>query len=594
MVNWRLVAGDINRRKAQSAMLVLDIAVTTIAMTLSLALRHARQPSFTQTRAATRGPDVSATIRAATGASQPASARFAALSIAPLVRATAGPFPVAFVRLSSRSVGVPVEAEGRTRRVTAIDQPKVVAGTWLRSGGVVLERGLASALGVRVGDSVDLAGRRFGVAGIAVSAAQPFYPAQVPGVVWLAPAEVRRLATRSNPLGYVLALRLANPDSVDSFLSSNAVNTFALDCRRHGVLFEFAPWTFVADHDHKLIALNQKVSFVGSWLLAILATCSIAILVGGRVAEQTRRVGLLKTVGATPLQIAVALLFQTVLLTLGGALVGLAAGSLLAPSFASTTTGLLGSSASASIDGADAVLVTALALILASAATLLPALRAARATTIRMLIPEIAPPHRARWFATVTRRVRPPLSLALRVATRRTRRAVLNAGGLTISVAMIVAALTVQHDLQVNGSGYTQVSPITGNETADQADHILIALSLVLVVLALITATFTAWATVVDSRRSSALARALGATPRDITIAFLAVQLLPALGAACIGIPAGLVLYSVAGGSLSEAQPPVLWLLSVIPVTLVAVAALTAPIARRSAHQSVAEVLRTE
>jgi putative ABC transport system permease protein len=171
---------------------------------------------------------------------------------------------------------------------------------------------------------------------------------------------------------------------------------------------------------------------------------------------------------------------------------------------------------------------------------------------------------------------------------------VLNAGGLTISVAMIVAALTVQHDLQVNGSGYTQVSPITGNETADQADHILIALSLVLVVLALITATFTAWATVVDSRRSSALARALGATPRDITIAFLAVQLLPALGAACIGIPAGLVLYSVAGGSLSEAQPPVLWLLSVIPVALVAVAALTAPIARRSAHQSVAEVLRTE
>jgi putative ABC transport system permease protein len=575
-------------------MLVLVIAVTTTALTLSLALRHVRQPSFTQTRTATRGPDVSATIRAATGASQPASARFAALSIAPAVRATAGPFPVAFVHLSSRSVGVPVEAEGRTRRLTAIDRPKVVAGTWIRSGGIVLERGLASALGVRVGDPVALAGRRFRVAGIAVSAAQPFYPAQVPGVVWLASAEVRRLATRSNPLGYVLALRLANPDSVDSFLSSNAVNTFALDCRRHGVLFEFAPWTFVADHDHKLIALNQKVSFVGSWLLAILATCSIAILIGGRVAEQTRRVGLLKTVGATPLQIALVLLSETLLLTLGGALVGLAAGSLLAPSFASTTTGLLGNSASASIDGADAVLVTALALILASAATLLPALRAARASTIRMLIPQIAPPHRRRWLATATRSVPPPLSLALRVVTRRTRRVVLNAGGLTISVAMIVAALTVQHDLQVNGSGYTQVSPITGNQTADQADHILIALSLVLVVLALITATFTAWATVVDARRSSALARALGATPRDITIAFLAAQLLPALGAACIGIPAGLILYALAGGSLSEAQPPILWLLSVIPVTLGAVAALSAPSARRNAHQSVAEVLRAE
>jgi putative ABC transport system permease protein len=195
-------------------------------------------------------------------------------------------------------------------------------------------------------------------------------------------------------------------------------------------------------------------------------------------------------------------------------------------------------------------------------------------------------------LAAATRNVTPPLSLALRVVTRRTRRAVLNAGGLMVSVAMIVAALTVQHDLQVNGSGYTKVSPITGNQTANQADHILIGLSGVLVVLALITATFTAYATVVDARRSSALARALGATPRDITIAFLAAQLLPTLGAACIGIPAGLVLYALAGGSLSEAQPPVLWLLSVIPVTLVAVAALSAPSARRNAHRSVAEVLR--
>lgn len=575
-------------------MLILVIAATTTAMTLSLALRHARQPSFTETRVATRGPDVSATLHAAPAGAQPTSAEFARLSDAPAVRATAGPFPVAFVHLSGRGVSVPIEAEGRALRLTAIDRPKVVSGTWIRPGGVVLERGLASALGVKAGDSVALAGRRFAVAGIAVSAAQPFYPAQVPGVVWLASAEVRRLATRSNPLGYVLALRLVHPGSVDSFLSSNAVNRFALDCRAHRVLFEFAPWTFVADHDHKLIALNQKVSFVGSWLLAILAACSIATLVGGRVAEHARRVGLLKTVGATPLLIALVLLSETWLLTLGGAIVGLAAGSLLAPAFAGTTTGLLGSSASASIDATDAVLVTALALILASAATLLPALRAARASTIRMLIPEIASPHRRRWLPAATRNLPPPLSLALRVVTRRTRRAVLNAGGLMVSVAMIVAALTVQHDLQVNGSGYTKVSPITGNQNANQADHILIGLSLVLVVLALITATFTAWATVVDARRSSALTRALGATPRDITIAFLAAQLLPALGAACIGIPAGLALYALAGGSLSEAQPPILWLLSVIPVTLIAVAALSAPSARRNAHRSVAEVLRAE
>ncbi len=39
---------------------------------------------------------------------------------------------------------------------------------------------------------------------------------------------------------------------------------------------------------------------VGSWLLAILAVASVAVLVGGRMAEQLRRVGLLKAVGCTP------------------------------------------------------------------------------------------------------------------------------------------------------------------------------------------------------------------------------------------------------------------------------------------------------
>ncbi len=594
VINCRLVVGDIKRRRAQSVMLILVIAATTTALTLSLALGHVTQPSFTHTRAATRGPDVTVTIRPASGEQHSAPAQFAPLSTAPGVRTTAGPFPLAFVHLSAPGTNVAVEAQGRPPLPTEVDQPKLVAGTWVRSGGVVLERGLASALGLRAGDTVALAGRRFRVTGIAVSTAQPFYPAQAPGVVWLASTEVRQLTTRANPLGYALALELTHHQSVDDFLASNAVNAFALRSRRHHVLFELDPWTFVSDHDHKLVALNQKVSLVGSWLLALLAGCSIAILVGGRVAEQARRVGLLKTVGATPLLVAVVLLSETVLLTLGGTIIGLLLGSLIAPSFASPGNGLLGSYGSAAIDFADAALVTALALVIASLATIGPAVRAAHASTVRMLTPDITPHGRRRWLVTVARHVPAPLALAVRLVGRRTRRVTLNASGLTISVAMIVAALTVQHELQVNGSGYTKISPITGNQTARQADHILVALTLILVVLALITAAFTAWATTVDSRRSSALARALGATPRDVTIALLATQLLPAFAAACIGIPTGLAIYSLAGGHLSEGRPPVLWLLAVIPLTLVAVTALATPSARLSARRPVAEVLRAE
>jgi len=71
-------------------------------------------------------------------------------------------------------------------------------------------------------------------------------------------------------------------------------------------------------------------------------------------------------------------------------------------------------------------------------------------------------------------------------------------------------------------------------------------------------------------------------------------QLLPALIGACLGIPAGLALYDAGGGDLSRGAPPVLWLVAVIPATLIVVAALTAIPARLGATRSPAEVLRSD
>ena len=83
-----------------------------------------------------------------------------------------------------------VEAEGRSQAPAAVDQPKLTAGTWVRPGGVVLERTFAEALGVGVGDRVTLNGRPFTVAGIAVTAASAPYPnlcyggCGITGVTW--------------------------------------------------------------------------------------------------------------------------------------------------------------------------------------------------------------------------------------------------------------------------------------------------------------------------------------------------------------------------------------------------------------------------
>ena len=61
---------------------------------------------------------------------------------------------------------------------------------------------------------------------------------------------------------------------------------------------------------------EQTVLSPGAWLPGLLAVASVAVLAGGRMAEQTRRTGLLKAVGGTPGLVAAVLLAENLILAL--------------------------------------------------------------------------------------------------------------------------------------------------------------------------------------------------------------------------------------------------------------------------------------
>jgi putative ABC transport system permease protein len=336
---------------------------------------------------------------------------------------------------------------------------------------------------------------------------------------------------------------------------------------------------------------------VGAWLLAMLAIASIAVVVGGRMAEQTRRVGLLKAVGGTPKFVGGVLLAQNVLLALAAAIIGLGAGTLLAPTLASPGDGLLGTARSPSLTLGSAAFVIGVAAAVAIAATLAPAVRGARMNTLRALNDAAHRPRRRPRVIALSAALPVPMLLGLRLIARRTRRTVLTAASLMIAVTMVVAALAVQRSLQTHEShaaaGFID-GFLNGSANYQSANHVLILLSVILGTLAAVSVTFTAWATVIDTQTATALARAVGATPRQISAGLTTAQLVPGLLAACLGIPAGLILYQLAGGDLNDAMPPILWLLAVIPATLIAVAAATAIPARIGARRSIGEALRAE
>ena len=271
-----------------------------------------------------------------------------------------------------------------------VDQPYVTQGSWVRPGGVVVERSFAEELDVQVGDRVTLNGRSFPVVGIAVTAAVPAYPYTVTGValdtlpavwsqalglIWTTEPTARTLATSSVPLSYMLNLKLVDPSQASAFVEAHAGD--------HRLYLK--PWQRVSEVESQATVPFQRGLLIGSGLLDLLAIASLAVIVGGRLAERTRRVGLLKAVGATPRLVAGVLLLKYLALALVGATVGLVIGWLAAPLIANPGAGLVGSVGAPPVTVADVGWIVALAVAVAGLAAWIPSVRAARTSTTATL-----------------------------------------------------------------------------------------------------------------------------------------------------------------------------------------------------------------
>lgn len=187
-----------------------------------------------------------------------------------------------------------------------------------------------------------------------------------------------------------------------------------------------------------MVAKVQLILFKGSWLLALLALASVVMLVGGRMAEQTRRVGLLKAVGGTPHVVAVVLLFEHALVGLGAAGVGLVVGWLTAPVIDSLGLGLLSPSGAPSLSVAAVTLVVVLALGVAIIATFVPAIRAAGQSTVAALEDSARPPRRSAATIRLSAKLAPALLLGARLAGRRPRRLLLSVFSVAVAASGLV------------------------------------------------------------------------------------------------------------------------------------------------------------
>jgi ABC-type lipoprotein release transport system permease subunit len=583
---WRLAVRDIRHRPAQAILLLLAIAAGTTTLTLALALGGTTNNPYARTRAATNGPDVVAASSVGPGPADPGG--LVPLEHASGVIAHSGPFPVTWTLLQTGNTTTAGEVVGRSPAPSPVDQPALTQGTWVRPGGVVVEAGFANVLGVHVGDRLSLGGSSFEVVGTAVTAAIPNYPhlcalgcsipnSYNPGLVWATQDDAERIArapTSSGIAAYFLNLKLKDPAQAGAFAD-------AYDAGASPAAPALTSWQGIRDGDAQALADVQLVLYTASWLLALLALASVVVLVGGRMAEQTRRVGLLKAVGGTPWLVAVVLLFEHVLVGLCAAGVGLVAGWLAAPLIDGSGGSLVGAPNAPALSGSTIGLVVAVALAVAIVATFVPAIRAARQSTVAALEDSARVPRRRAAVTRLSAHLPTALLLGVRLAVRRPRRLLLSVFSVAVTTSGVVAVLV----LHATSAGWSLGPRVT------QATTIV---SVMLVVLAAVNVIFIAWTTVLEARHSAALARALGATPEQITIGLSLAQILPSLAGALLGIPGGIGIYDAAKNGGATTIPPALWLVVTVVVTLLVIAVLTAIPARIGARRPVAEVLKAE
>ena len=599
----RLALRNLQRRPRQAALLLLTLTIATGTLAVGMWLYGSADRPWDQVWTRTHGFHVQVDYYAIDDPRKEVNfsrSRSEAMSLArdPRVVAVGGPWTVLDGRLDIGSQTVDLSAQVRRPGNSRVDQPLITAGRWLGNGeGIVLEDGLAHTLHVRPGDVVLIQRHRFTVRGVAMTVSQGRFPLTRPALVWVTSQTARLMRSLGMTRdGFEMEVRLANPAQAPAVAAAHT----ALNKDTPTSTMFTETWEARRTDSHSDLDILVGTVFSAGILIAILTIATAAVLITGRMAAQTRQVGTLKAVGVTPGQVLLVLLLEHLGLATLATVIGLSVGRLIAPSLAGTSLTILGAPELAPFSWNRAGIVAAVALAVVLLATVRPALRGIRYSTLRSLATGARPPKRTGWAGRLSARTGAPLTamLGLRSASRRPGQLLTNAAGLMLGVAMIVVGLGLHASLSLLSAERTAAQPLSGagvDALYGQVRVIVLGTAGLLLVLGTINAFIVATFAARDTARNHAAMRAIGATPRQTMTVLIVSQLGACVFALIGGIPLGLGLWSLmAGGDLPRVSVSGLSLALLAVTVPVAFAAIVSVPARLLARRPVAPLLTYE
>ena len=452
----RAVRGGISRRRLQTTVIALVVLVSTASTVLALALVVDSNAPFDHAFARQRGADIVATIDPAVSASS--LARTAHLRG---VSAVAGPYGEATVTARSAGMTLPPQTlVGRAAPGGPVDDLVVEDGRWAtKPGEVVLATGGdLGGLGFSVGSTLTVGTgshrQTLTVVGLANS---------VTGSAsgWVVPAELPALRAAGGTAAVQMLYRFADAGTNTALHADAAAVTAALP--RGAVAGTMSYYT-------AKVRENGNIAPFVPFLLAfgvlgiVMSVLIVANVVGGAVVSGYRRIGILKSLGFTPAQVALAYAAQVALPALVGCVIGVGAGNLLAAPLLRQNADVYGVGRLGVPIWVD-VAVPAGICLLAALAALLPALRAGRLSTVQAIAIGRAPKS-GRGYGAHRLLGRVPLPRAITIGLAapfaRPARTLLTLAAVLLGATAVTFAVGLTSSLKhvVNGLSHREAEPV--------------------------------------------------------------------------------------------------------------------------------------
>jgi putative ABC transport system permease protein len=574
----RLAFSGIRTRLLASALTVLLAATAAATVVLAVEVGQTGREPWDRTFAAAHGAHVLANV--------PTEQAARALQSRPGVVEAGSPVPETTVELRTGDGPEPVRISGLAGR-PRVNAPVRIAGTATPGDGIVLEHSLASALGLDVGDRLIFGGdTQLMVVGTAVLPSVARYPRSNPGVAWVNRSTFDALQRHGERGRWTIALRLADPAAAPRVAGSilnqappGTVSTQTWEEQRSVALMDAQPLQLI-------LAMYTVV------LLAVVFAV-VAILVGARALEQHRQIGLLKAVGLTPRQVTLVFVIESAVLGLVAAVLGFAAGALLAPRLAEPSAETMLGSPTVAANPAHLVVAAVLVVLVLVLSTWLATRRRTRFSVLHSLESgRSAPPSTSPLARLVGRLpVGVPLDVGARTLLAGRARALLLASAISLTGAAFVFALSMQASLDAQPAG--QVSDVP-----TELPVLVYTLDGVLLLIAITSLLAIALLGLRERLRDFGVLKAVGLTPRQVASTLVSPYALLATVASVLSVPVGIALYvavyRAAGGDGDPTIASWPWLALVPLATVLLVVAATSVPARMAARASAVDVLRAE